>query len=301
VIVVHNRKTGQLEQEKIPEYIKVSLRLMYSSRGGRFAVEGHQLKKVLHHMSQQQGKKYDSPGSKKEIEHFIHFHGLDTNEIRDPLDSFNNFNEFFYRKLKVDARPLASTDPKVAVSGADSRLNVFPSIDQAKKIWIKGEKFSLSHLAGEELAKEFDGSSLVIFRLAPQDYHRFHSPVDGVVGKMIQHFDGALFTVNPIAIRENVDVYTENKRLVTTIRSPQFGNVLFIAVGATMVGSIVMTQEEGATVKRGDEMGYFAFGGSTILTLFKPNVIQYDEDLLLNSTKPIETLVKVGDRIGIKK
>jgi len=111
--------------------------------------------------------------------------------------------------------------------------------------------------------------------------------------------DGALFTVNPIAIREKVDVYTENKRIVTTINSPVFGNVLFIAVGATMVGSIHMTQKEGATVKKGDEMGYFAFGGSTVLTLFKPGTIKFDEDLLVNSGKPIETLLKVGDRIGI--
>jgi len=251
-------------------------------------------------MSVQQGKKYDSPASKKEIEHFIHFHHLNVDEIRDPLDSFKNFNEFFYRKLKVDARPLASSDPKVAVSGADCRLNVFPNLDQAKKVWIKGQKFSLNDLVGDELSKEFQGCSLVIFRLAPQDYHRFHSPVDGVVGPFKPYPDGALFTVNPIAIRENVDVYTENKRIVTTITSPQFGRVIFIAVGATMVGSIQMTVKEGDSVKRGDEMGYFAFGGSTVLVMFKPMTIQFDQDLLLNSTKPIETLVRVGDRIGIK-
>jgi len=91
VIVVHNRTNGQLEEEKIPEYIKVSLRVMYSNRGGRFAVEGHRIQKLLKHMSQQQGKKYDSPGSKKEIEHFIHYHGLNTDEMLDPIDSFKKF------------------------------------------------------------------------------------------------------------------------------------------------------------------------------------------------------------------
>jgi len=46
-------------------------------------------------------------------------------------------------------------------------------------------------------------------------------------------------------------------------------------------------------------MGYFAFGGSTILVLFKANTIKFDDDLLLNSSKPIETLMKVRDRIGV--
>jgi len=299
VIMVHNRKTGKLEEEKIPDYIKLSLKMMYSTHGGRFAVEGSQVKKVLRHLSEQQGKKYDLPSSKKEIEHFIEYHNLNKEEMRDPLNSFQNFNEFFYRKLKPNARPISEqNNPKVAVSAADCRSNFFPSIDIAKKVWIKGEKFNLTNLVGTQLAEEYDGASLVIFRLAPQDYHRFHVPVDGVIGKFFPH-DGALFTVNPIAIREKVDVYTENKRIVTTINSPVFGNVLFIAVGATMVGSIHMTQKEGATVKKGDEMGYFAFGGSTVLTLFKPGTIKFDEDLLVNSGKPIETLLKVGDRIGI--
>jgi len=236
---------------------------------------------------------------KKEIEHFIEYHNLNREEIKDPLNSFQTFNEFFYRKLKQGARPIAEpTNSKVAVSAADSRALFFPTVDQAKKLWIKGEKFNLINLVGEQMAQEFDKSSLVIFRLAPQDYHRFHSPVDGVVGKMFPH-DGALFTVNPIAIREKVDVYTENKRIVTTIKTKDFDNVLFIAVGATMVGSISMTVNEGATVKRGDEMGFFAFGGSTVLVFFKPNSIRFDEDLLVNSSKPIETLLAVGNSIGV--
>lgn len=150
----------------------------------------------------------------------------------------------------------------------------------------------------DQIAEKYDGGSLVICRLAPQDYHRFHVPVDGKLGKFVP-LDGKLYTVNPIAIRADVDVYTENKRTRVTIDSPQFGEVMFIAVGATMVGSIVMTQKEGAEVKRGDEMGYFAFGGSTVLVLFRKGAIQFDQDLLVNSSKPIETLIRVGDSIGL--
>jgi len=227
------------------------------------------------------------------------FTKLNKDEILAPLDSFTNFNEFFYRKLKLSARPIFSpSDPKTAVSPADSRLNVFETIEAATKIWIKGKNFTLQNLLKDEtLAKEYSGGSLVIARLAPQDYHRFHSPIDGVLGKFVP-YPGTYYTVNPIAIREAIDVYTENKRQRVIIKSPQFGDVLYITVGATMVGSINFTVKEGQTVKKGDEIGYFAFGGSTILVLFKPGTIKFDSDLLVNSSKPIETLVKFGTSLG---
>jgi len=300
IIMVHNRETGKLEEEKIPHYIDVSLRIMYSTRSGRTAVENTQIKKLLHHLSTVQGKKYDDPRSKKEIPHFIEFHGLNTDEILDHLDSFANFNEFFFRKLKSTSRKIADPgNPKLAVSPADCRLNVFPTIDQATKIWIKGHNFNLKNLLrDDQMAAKFNGGSLVIARLAPQDYHRFHLPVDCKIGAT-KPFDGALYTVNPIAIREDIDVYTENKRMFTLLDSPEFGTVGYISVGATMVGSIRLTSKEGQSAKKGDEHGYFAFGGSTILVLFEPNRITFDKDLVVNSGKPIETLVKMGEGIGL--
>jgi len=300
VIRVHNRLSGELEEEKIPHYIEVALRIMYSTKGVRTAVENHQIRKLLHHLTASQGKKYEDERSKKEIPTFIKFHELNVDEIRDPLDSFKNFNEFFYRKLKPSARPVASPDnPKVAVSPADSRLNVFPTITDATRLWIKGQNFTVGAvLQDNALAKKFDGGSLVIARLAPQDYHRFHFPIDCSVGGS-SLYDGAYFTVNPIAIRENVDVYTENKRMKTILKTSEFGEVVYMAIGATMVGSIQLTSKEGQKYKKGDEHGYFAFGGSTILLFFEPGVIKFDHDLLSNSQKSVETLVKVGDSIGV--
>lgn len=300
VIMVHQRETGKLVEEKIPHYIDVSLRIMYSTTGGRSAVENNQIKKLLHHLSVVQGKKYDDPRSKKEIPHFIEFHGLNTEEILDPLDSFANFNEFFYRKLKPTARKIAEPgNPKVAVSPADCRLHVFQAIDQATSIWIKGKNFNLNNLLkDEQLAAKFAGGSLVIARLAPQDYHRFHLPVDCIIGPT-RSYDGALYTVNPIAIREEVDVYTENKRNLTLLNSTEFGTVGYVSVGATMVGSIRITSKENQAAKKGDEHGFFAFGGSTILLLFEPGRIVFDKDLIVNSEKPIETLVRMGEGIGL--
>jgi len=289
-----------LVEERIPDFVRISMRLMYGSKEGRFAVDHMHIKKILSGLTNEQGKKYDHPHSKKQIEPFIHFHQLNIQEILDPLESFQNFNQFFYRKLKASARPIAEPgNSKVCVSPGDCRLNVFSSLDDATKLWIKGKKFNLGQLMGDEkLAQQYYGGSLAICRLAPQDYHRFHCPVDGTF-KIFKQFPGAYYTVNPIAINAPVDVYTENKRTVTIIESPQFDQVIFVAVGATMVGSIVFTAKTGQQVKHGEELGYFAFGGSTVLLLFKPGTIKFDADLLVNSEKPIETLVKMGNSLGI--
>lgn len=82
------------------------------------------------------------------------------------------------------------------------------------------------------------------------------------------------------------------------IDSPQFGRVFAVCIGAMMVGSIKTTVLEGQEVKRGDEFGYFAFGGSTIVVLFGPRLVEWDEDLLINGKASLETLVRVGMGIG---
>jgi phosphatidylserine decarboxylase len=130
-----------------------------------------------------QRDKYLQPSSRAEILPFIDFHQLSVDEIRDPLHSFANFNEFFYRHLKAGARPLAAPlDDHVAVQPADCRLHVFPHVDLAKQLWIKGEQFSIPNLLwSEEEGALYEGGSLVIARLAPQDYHRYHFPVSGIM------------------------------------------------------------------------------------------------------------------------
>jgi len=297
-LIVIDRDTGHPVEEKIPEYIKVAMRLMYATTSGRFVVE-HQAKKILHHLSKVQGEKYDNPESRKGIPEFIHFHEIPVEEMLDPPESFKTFNEFFYRKLKPSARKIAdSANDKLAVCGADSRLNVFVSVDEATKLWIKGQKFSLKGLLqDDQMAKEYANGSLAIWRLAPQDYHRFHTPVTGTLASM-HSFEGTYYTVNPIAIRANVDVYTENKRVRCVLKTPDFGDVIYIAIGATMVGSVNFTKKVGESFHKGDELGYFAFGGSTVIVLFKNGAIKFEDDLIVNSEKPIETLVKLGQPLG---
>jgi phosphatidylserine decarboxylase len=302
-IFVQDRRTGKLIEEKIPTYIRLGIRLLHQNVVTyRTTADFSYIRNILQSMSIQQGKKYDNPLSVSNIPGFIKYHKLPVHEIRDPITSFKSFNEFFYRRIKLaEYRPLSHPeDSQVTVSPADCRLNVFSSISEATNLWIKGVHFSATELLGgdQELGKYFDGGSLVIARLAPQDYHRFHSPVDGTVTANY-HISGTYFTVNPMAVRQKVDVYTENARTVTIIESAQFGKVAFVSIGAMMVGSIVITTKVGATLGRMDEVGYFAFGGSTIVVLYAKSAgVQFDADLLENSQQQLETLIKVGDSMG---
>ncbi len=214
-------------------------------------------------LSVKQGRKFDDPASAREIPSFINFHKLNTDEVLLPLDQFRTFNEFFYRALKPGARPCSAPDhPKVVVSPADCRTVVFNKVDDATAIWIKGREFSIARLLGNAYpadAKRYVNGGLGVFRLAPQDYHRFHIPVDGVLDqpKLIA---GEYYTVNPMAIRSALDVYGENVRIIVPIDSVAHGRVMVVCIGAMMVGSTVITAKAGQKVRRADELGYFKFG-----------------------------------------
>lgn len=299
-ILVQDRLTGQINEEKMSVYVRLGIRLLYKGLKSR-DMENKRIRKLLKNLSIKQGKKFDDPASRDEIEKFIHFHGLDMSEVLLPLDQFKNFNEFFYRALKPGARPCsAPNNPRIIVSPADCRCVVFNQMTPARQIWVKGREFNIKRLLGDAYpddAARYENGALGIFRLAPQDYHRFHVPVDGVLGKPIT-IAGEYYTVNPMAIRSALDVYGENVRVVVPIDSVAHGRVMVICVGAMMVGSTVITRSAGENVKRAEELGYFKFGGSTVLLLFEPGQMAFDDDLVDNSIGALETLVRVGMSIG---
>ncbi|KAI8643087.1 phosphatidylserine decarboxylase-domain-containing protein [Parasitella parasitica] len=297
-IIVQDRLTGQLIDERMSVYVRLGMRLVY--KGMRSGIQSKTAKRILANMSIKQGRRFDNPLSKREINSFIKFHQLDMSEVLEPMENFNTFNEFFYRKLKPGSRPCEAPDNKrVAVSPADCRMMAFPTIDSATNIWIKGVEFSISKLLDDaEEAKAYEGGALAIFRLAPQDYHRYHSPVDGVIRK-IHSVQGQYYTVNPMAIRTTLDVYGDNKRDIVHMETEAFGKVAIVCIGAMMVGSIILTAGVGDHLARTDELGYFAFGGSTLVVLFEKNAMRFDEDLLENASNSLETLVRVGNHIGV--
>ncbi|KAG6359514.1 hypothetical protein INS49_013035 [Diaporthe citri] len=300
-ILVQDRITGQISEEKMSVYVRLGIRLLYKGLKSN-NMENKRIRKLLKSLSIKQGKKYDDPESKAEIEGFIEFHKLDMSEVLLPLEQFKNFNEFFYRALKPGARPCSAPEnPHIIVSPADCRSVVFNRVDVATGVWIKGREFSIKRLLGdaypEDAARYENGGGLGIFRLAPQDYHRFHIPVDGIMGKP-KLIEGEYYTVNPMAIRSALDVYGENVRVIVPIDSEKHGRVMVICVGAMMVGSTVITRQEGERVKRAEELGYFKFGGSTIVLLFEEGKMVFDGDLVDNSNGALETLIRVGMSVG---
>lgn len=304
-IIVKDRRSGLLVQENIPDYIALSLRLMYNSRTGRALA--HTTRGVMTNMSKKQGRKYDKAKSVEDIPDFIKLHNLDVTIVDKPVEEFRTFNDFFARGLKPDARPLASDDPNVVLSPADCRMMAWPNFFDSSDFWVKGSKWTVENLLGprKAVASTYSGGGFVIARLAPQDYHRWHWPVSGRVEK-ITPIDGALYTVNPIAINQPINVYTENKRCLIELITPNFGHVLMVAVGATMVGSYNLFKSNGVPLSEGDEIcrgdvsGEFRFGGSTVLILFQANAVQFDEDLVTSSIDKLETLMQVNMSIGTK-
>lgn len=302
-ILVQDRVTGIIMEEKMGVYVRLGIRLLYK---GLDKAKTKRMRNLLRKLSIKQGEKFDHPSLANDIESFIKFHKLDLSEciITDPR-KYPTFNDFFYRKLKPGARPNESPDERrVVVSPADCRCTTFETVDKATELWIKGRNFTLPKLFNGNFDNLQDSDlfkpgkcSLGIFRLAPQDYHRFHSPIDGRI-KAIKYIEGEYYTVNPMAIRSDLDVFGENVRVLIAIETEDFGTVIMIAVGAMMVGSTVLSVGEGDTIKRGDEVGYFKFGGSTIILLFEKSKFQFDSDLINNSSSCIESLVRVGQSIG---
>lgn len=228
---------------------------------------------------------------------FIEKYNVDVDEFaKSPFD-FKTFNEFFYRKLKPEARPIAAGE-RVAVFPADGRHLAFPDVDAAAGFYVKGMKFTLAELLRDDaLAAKFAGGAMLISRLCPVDYHRFHFPVSGTPGEW-RLINGWLYSVSPVALRRNISYLIENKRMVTLIESTEFGTVAMIEVGATNVGTIRQGFVPGRAVAKGDEKGLFAFGGSCVITLFQHGRIRLDEDVVRTSAEGMEIYARMGDRLG---
>ncbi|KAL8291284.1 hypothetical protein RQP46_002262 [Phenoliferia psychrophenolica] len=256
--------------ESMPIYVRIGMHLLYSEYDSSL-LGMKRIKNLLKEQSIAQGKAFDSEeGAFEHIKAFVATYNIDCSELLKPnIADYKTFNEFFARELRPGARPIdEANNPAVISSCADCRLTVFQNVDLAKEFWIKGKGFTLAALLGDEsLAAGFEGGEIAIFRLSPADYHRYNSPVDCVVGPT-KSIEGDYYTVNPVTVNEkNCDVFTQNRRDVTILSMPNEGStptdVAFVQVGAMLVGSIVRTKNQSDVVKRGEELGYYKYGGST--------------------------------------
>jgi phosphatidylserine decarboxylase len=284
-ITFFNRYTGKTEQEDI--YGDSFLRWTYESVSGQIALA---LAAKRAWFSKWYGWRMDLAASREKVQPFIETYGLDTNEFLDAADSYRTFNEFFYRKLKPEARPISDG----IVFPADGRHLAIADISEADGFWVKGQKMDVTRLLGSrELGEKYAHGSLLISRLCPVDYHRYHFPVSGIASEA-RLIPGSLSSVSPIALRKRLGILWENKRVLTEIKTEDLGTVLMIEVGATCVGGIKQTYSPGA-IKKGEDKGYFTFGGSMTMVLFEPGRVKFSDDLLEHSAEQREVYAKMGD------
>ena len=240
------------------------------------------------------------------IKHFMrHFNiQLDEAQVKD-IRQFESFNAFFTRELEPAARPIAD-EPNAICSPCDGKLGQFGLIDQGSLLQAKGHDYSLISLLANHhnMAQIFNGGSYITGYLAPSDYHRVHIPFSGVLQDMI-FVPGALFPVFPAATQEVAGLFARNERVISLFKTEQ-GMMAVILVGALNVGSMTTAwhgpvlaksgieswnyEQRRIHLDRGDELGYFKLGGSTVIVLFEKQV-----EWQLDSHQPV---LKMGQALG---
>lgn len=252
----------------------------------------------------------------KYVDHYLSFYRglIDMDEYEIPCEGFATFNDWFIRKLKnpEHSRPLEASELAIA-SPADSKVLVIPNLSKDTVVTIKEQTFnSAEFLDNADLAQNYEGGTMLIFRLSPYNYHRYHFPFDCMVSPE-KCIDGLYHSVNRRAFVCGVQPLTRNKRSYQVLKSCNGQpDAVMVQVGATAVASIVnhfmhypkgerpiiKAEARGAIFKKGQETGYFQFGGSTVVLLFPANTITVNPILIKNSLAGYETAVKVRETIG---
>lgn len=298
-IVYVDRMTGQKQVEKI--YKGKALNLLYGDGwlGRLIRPLFLSLFSKSPFFSILYGKLQKRGSSVKKIVPFIKKFNVDSSEFLLPISAFTSFNDFFVRKLKIEVRPIAPCKDAV-VMPADGRYFFYQDISQCDGFVVKGKKFNLADLLKDPaLAAQYEGGSMVIARLCPSDYHRFHFPCD-CIPAATRLINGWYYSVNPIAIRKNLEIFTQNKRTVCELKTDNFGKILYLEIGATSVGSIRETYIPDTFQPKGAEKGYFEFGGSSLILLFAKGSIHFDDDLLQATEAGYEIRCLMGQRMGVK-
>ena len=246
-------------------------------------------------LSKLAGRFLSTKASKIFIEPFIRNNVI--NMLEYERVEYGSFNDFFSRRIRPGARPV-DMDPEHLISPADSKLTALP-ITENGRFTLKHTEYTVGSLLKDPaLAAEYVDGWALIFRLTVDDYHRYCYAFDAEKGENVV-IPGRLHTVNPIA-NDFFPIYKENAREYTILHAREFGDVIAMEVGALLVGKIV-NHPGAASVRRGQEKGYFQFGGSTVVLLLKKDTAVIDSDILENSQNGIETVVKFGEKIGIAR
>lgn len=284
-IKIRDRKTKEVIENKENKFTL----FLYNSYLGRIIL------KILSSrlISKLAGAFLSSSFSQKLIPGFIKKNNIDMNDYE--KRKYQSFNDFFTREIIKDRRPI-NLNKEYLISPADSKLAVY-KITKDKMFKIKDSNYSVYDLINNEKAQEYEGGYALIFRLEVDDYHRYCYIDDGTI-KSNHLIKGVLHTVRPIALKKH-NIYKRNSRSWAVLNTKNFGEVIQVEVGAMLVGKIV-NYHQNYNFKKGEEKGYFKFGGSTIVLLVKSNTINIDQDIIENSNKGMETIIKFGEKIAKK-
>ncbi len=282
----YNRKEQKYEPAN--QYGGGLLEVLYHRLPGRFL-----LKLVIHPLfSRVYGLYNGSRLSKRKIAPFVAKYGICMADYEE--ESYDSFNEFFVRKIKAGKRPVDNR-PEAFIAPADSKISVY-EIEECNRIVIKGVSYSVEELVGHRVdMREFWGGKCLVFRLSMEDYHRYIFTDEGRVSRRFK-IRGKLHTVSPVS--KEYKIYRENTRVVNLIQTKHFGRIVWIEVGALLVGRIV--NHPIRKFKRGMEKGYFQPGGSTIVMLLQKDAVVLDEDIINLCQDSVEVKVLQGEKIGSK-
>jgi phosphatidylserine decarboxylase len=289
-IRIWNRQARREETEKV--YGDKWVKWLYGTPTGQRLTDSLLTRPFI---SKAYGAFQSSALSRKKVRPFIQDFSIPMQEYENR--DFSSFNEFFIRKFRPGAREFVAT-PSHLSAFAEARYLAWDKVRPDETFPVKGSLLTPALLLeSDEFARGFDGGALMIARLCPVDYHRFHFPESGRVEKFYE-VRGKLHSVNPVALQYRNEIFCTNERHVSILETENFGRIAYIEVGALCVGRIVQTHPMDRAFRRGDEKGYFLFGGSTVIILGEPGRWRPDQDLLERTAKKQECLVRLGEKIG---
>lgn len=291
-IQVRDRGSGAVFEEQV--YGGAGVDLLYTTAWGgaleRFALASPWFSRGL-------GSYYRSRASRSRIEPFVERFGLNLAEFEP--GPWPHFDAFFQRAFRDGARRF-DPDPSRLPAFAEARYLVWNRHDADATFPVKGRALSAEALLGERGAAHvtaFRGGPVVVARLAPVDYHRYHYPDTGET-LASWRISGRLHSVNPRALRARPEAFAVNSRRVAILATRRFGRLAYVEIGAMGVGRIEQTAREDRPFDRGAEKGRFGFGASTVVVLGQPGAFVPDDDLVRATEARTETFVRLGDGIA---
>jgi phosphatidylserine decarboxylase len=299
-IKFYNRITKQIDRELV--YGDKFIEWLYQTNSGKSLAQF--LCKAP--ISKAYGAMQDLPMSQNKIAPFIKKFNIEMSDYlpeegRTPVAPYSSFNQFFIRRFRPGKRPFTS-EPSEMAAFSEARYFGYESVADDETVPVKGANLKPKALiANEKWQDTFEDGPLLLARLCPVDYHRYHFPDNGVVLDDYR-VKGLFHSVNPLALKSKEDILITNERHVTILETENFGKLAYIEVGAICVGKIIQSQPltKGRSFKRGEEKGYFLFGGSTVIVVGEKGRWKPSSDILENTKNKMETYLHLGMTVASK-